>query len=307
MNLKQFKKYIKYFGYLITIFCFYFIFKQIQKVDIDFKLIKNQKIITLYSFLFLIIQVLIIFLVGYGWKIILEFVSKKKIEMKEIIPIHLKSNIAKYLPGNVFEFVARNVLSTRFGISQQSVFFSSIIESALSIINFLIILLILISFNKIDISNVKINLEQIKLYLPILFTLGIIVSFFIIIEIKKNHGNLYDAFRYLSIRSLFQYLLITNSIILISSLMFYWIVHLIGSNTVISSSLLEISGIYLMSYFAGYIMPGAPGGLGVRESLLILLFQNKIPSQVVILSAALIRIIQITGDGIGYFISKKIK
>ena len=39
-------------------------------------------------------------------------------------------------------------------------------------------------------------------------------------------------------------------------------------------SVLTIGLAYLIAWLAGFVVPGAPGGLGVRESMLVLLLSN---------------------------------
>jgi len=53
---------------------------------------------------------------------------------------------------------------------------------------------------------------------------------------------------------------------------------------------------YAFSWVAGFLVPGAPGGLGVRESVLIFLLRDSVPAGDAVLGAVLFRIVTLLGD-----------
>ncbi len=67
--------------------------------------------------------------------------------------------------------------------------------------------------------------------------------------------------------------------------------------------MLEIIGYYLISYFIGYITPGAPGGIGIRETILILLLSLVVPVDYATMVALIHRVITIISDIVAYSVN----
>ena len=69
------------------------------------------------------------------------------------------------------------------------------------------------------------------------------------------------------------------------------------------SQLITITGGYVFAWILGYITPGAPGGIGIRESVMLIvcggLFEEK-----VIIYALLFRISSIFADILGFIIGR---
>lgn len=61
-----------------------------------------------------------------------------------------------------------------------------------------------------------------------------------------------------------------------------------------------VAGSFLVSWLAGFITPGSPAGLGVREITFYSLLAGVVPSEVLILSAAGFRLVTTAGDLIAW-------
>jgi uncharacterized membrane protein YbhN (UPF0104 family) len=66
-----------------------------------------------------------------------------------------------------------------------------------------------------------------------------------------------------------------------------------------SNAFLLIGGC-LASYFIGFITPGTPGGIGVREAAMLLLLSPFFPSDIILLAAVIQRVIMIVGDVVAF-------
>jgi len=64
-----------------------------------------------------------------------------------------------------------------------------------------------------------------------------------------------------------------------------------------------VYGIAVLSWLLGYIMPGAPGGLGVRESILVLALSPIYGQDNILIAGLLTRAIFIIGDIVAFVIS----
>ena len=72
---------------------------------------------------------LLLLLVG-GFALILAGTGVQNVTFRDVLDVYGRSGIAKYLPGNVFHYVGRNVLARRFKWSQIAVAVSSALEIA---------------------------------------------------------------------------------------------------------------------------------------------------------------------------------
>jgi uncharacterized membrane protein YbhN (UPF0104 family) len=63
-----------------------------------------------------------------------------------------------------------------------------------------------------------------------------------------------------------------------------------------------ICGAYSLAWIIGFLIPGAPGGLGIRESALVLLLAGAFPKDVVLLIALLARLASIGADVLAFIV-----
>ena len=65
-----------------------------------------------------------------------------------------------------------------------------------------------------------------------------------------------------------------------------------------------ICGAYAISWVIGYVTPGASGGIGVREAILYMLLKNFASSDIVMMSALILRFLNIISDLSAYAITR---
>jgi hypothetical protein len=79
------------------------------------------------------------------------------------------------------------------------------------------------------------------------------------------------------------------------------------ANNWVSSDLIKVAGAVVVSWLIGFVTPGAPAGIGLRELSFFALLAGAYPDQVVILAAAAARIVTMAGDGIACLIGLAMK
>lgn len=62
----------------------------------------------------------------------------------------------------------------------------------------------------------------------------------------------------------------------------------------------EVAGIYASAWLAGFLMPGAPAGLGVRELVLLLGLSPLFGGEQAAIAAAILRLVTTAGDGLAF-------
>lgn len=297
-------KSIKYLGYIVTIIAFIFIGKSIMSMNLDIRYIKNPVQAVVIIICLSIGYVAVVFISSYAWKTTLQFINKGRISLKEITGVYVKSNIGKYLPGNVMHFAGRNILAGKLGFKQLDITFCTIIEIIMLIFtdfilsfifamkNFKTVLIFLYS---------KINPSIVYGVATALILLIILVSW---ILIKKS--RFVENYRHLFTKDFLKLLLklfcIYSVTLIISGVFLVMILKLIfGYNITVHMFMITISA-YTISWVSGYIVPGAPGGIGVRESVLLLMLEPLYTKDIALLASILLRITSILGDLIAFLL-----
>ncbi len=296
------KKIINFASYLLVLLSFIFIFYTFKKMDIEF-LFDNIKYYWIFVILALsIFFAMIVILYAAAWKYVILIFSNIKIKLKELIIVYLKANIAKYLPGNVFHFAGRHLFLRNKGISDKSLILSNSFEIIYLIFMSLIIILSGIIFKIINIPGYV--LKKINIYY--LLAIVIIISLLIIIYFlykffKKEAIKIKHFFKW---RNLYYFFIITALYLLIfiltgSILYFIFTILLIYNFNFFDFSYVLCT--FALGWVLGYVVPGAPGGLGIRETVLIIMLTPKFSSNSALLASIILRIITIVGDVIAFF------
>jgi uncharacterized membrane protein YbhN (UPF0104 family) len=72
--------------------------------------------------------ILVVYLFGVVWLSVLQALSVERLQPFVLLQVYVKTNIGKYLPGNLMHFVARNIVVHKQGLSHQKIAFSSFLE-----------------------------------------------------------------------------------------------------------------------------------------------------------------------------------
>lgn len=218
------------------------------------------------------------FLLSCGWKNILDALDER-INHPTAIQIFGISQIAKYVPGNVFQFAGKQILSLEYGLEAKKVIKSQFFEVIFLILSSLYFSLVVFMLNFLHIS----------LYYSVGASLGLAVLGLAIAR-KAGTGYLF---------SLISYMLF----MLISGGVFFTICSVLSAVPYDMAQAVYIISCFVAAWFLGFIMPGAPAGLGIRESVLIFLLIPVVHDQSVIFMAAIFtRIVTVGGDFI-FFIN----
>ncbi|MCI8669294.1 MAG: hypothetical protein HFI34_07225 [Lachnospiraceae bacterium] len=209
-----------------------------------------------------------IFVYSYSYYLILKEQSQKKISVSEVIYMYGTSNIYKYLPSNVMHYVGRNMLAKKYDIEQKKVLKATILE----IVN---VVVVTIAFCLVNYLLYK------KQYI---FTVIVFVLFLIVTHRFKLSKNFLLIFITTTI----------NNLVVVYLYNFY-------NGTSILGNFEQISIIQSVSWLAGFVVPGAPGGIGIKEFVMVKIGTKQF-SAILPIVAVMQRLILIAGDFIAYAI-----
>ena len=269
---------------LVVLVIFYFLGKNLYRNwgQIDFKQLHFNVPLLIVSILFLFIYFL---LFVFGWKLILKRLGVF-LPFPKALKIVFYSQLGKYLPGKIWTFAGRMYFCQKLGISNSKTFISMVLEVALGTISGILIFLVALLISpglRIHINPFFLMIVGITLFTiihPKVLTRIINILLHLVkkdpIILNLNFSQICGIMAYYSLIWLF------------FGVAFYF---LINSTTFIAVSKIPIlAGSFCISAIIGVAALFAPGGLGVRESVLALLLSNFFPISLAILLSILSRI-----------------
>tara|TARA_B100000700_G_scaffold262097_1_gene298414 strand:+ start:624 stop:1571 length:948 start_codon:yes stop_codon:yes gene_type:complete len=273
----------------ITLICLAFLANSIYG---NFDDLANQ-VITFKGLLWILVGILFSFLSiiinAYAWKLLINSIGCQSDKLN-IIKIFLNTNIFKYLPGGIWHFISRyNTL--RLELSTHKSVESILLEPLLM----LVAGLIFIPFGFFNVIIYIICWSS---------TLILATGFreFIIKRLKSMKGSIFtdndklNANQYFSSKIFYPYKALFVEIIFI---LLRFIGFLCCLNAFSIGSL--ISKAYLISSFSfawviGLIVPAAPGGLGVFESVILFGLGSQLPEAPLLASLLFYRLVSTVSD-----------
>ena len=295
------KKYIKLLGNIVTIVAIIFVFKKLFSNDLDYALLFNTKNI-LIVIAIIIVQTLVISLKCFNWWQIVRILSGKLISFKESMQVYTKSNILKYIPGNVFQYVGRNELALRNDIKHVDVAFSTVLDVLIEASGTLILPMIFLFSQIITIFNLY------RKTLLLLVGVGIVVMLIIVlVAYVKFKGKLLALLqRYMDVINLKNSLKIVGCFLYAAamsiaiSLLYMFILIFVLGQIVDAQMFFYIMGAYSISWLIGFLIPGAPAGMGIKEAVMLTIVSGMLSADIIALSLVTFRVLSIVSDVLAF-------
>lgn len=292
------KKILKSLGAILSIFSIFFVAKNIINMNIDYSAILNNKKLLVVFTVGIFISVVLTYVLAYAWTRLINYFSSIKVDFNLGLNIYVKANLGKYLPGNVAHYIERNVFMNKYGVSHKNIIIATVSEMGGQAIAAIIISCIL-SYKQILMIFEKLILDKINLPLVIALCM-FMLSAFTVVFIKYFKDI--DFLRYLV--TLITNMLLYSMVLLLYGLLFlllFWAFDKDIFNNV--EICLQLISVYIIAWVTGFCVPGAPGGIGVREYVIGLLLGGSKLFEIAMVVAVIHRLITVLGDVVSYFIA----
>lgn len=233
-----------------------------------------------------------------AWQFSLR-ITGRAVEYAKLARILLLSQLAKYLPGNIGHHVGRVVLAKRIGLSIDTVVVSMAIDTmilmgaavACSVPAFALILSLL---RQQGASHGRIALAALALLSFVLVALSLVP---VARREILRHIRLVVALCHRGALRLFvQGWLIHSLAFLLGATALYLLCSALEGS--FSATWLSVLGVYTAAWLLGFVMPGAPAGLGIREVALLVGLTPLYGGEQAMAAAATLRLVTVTGDGL---------
>lgn len=213
----------------------------------------------------------------YAWHIMLLNYAEKTFPFVSSYYHFSKTEIAKYLPGNIFHFIGRQALASKIGITQIQMGKISILFS-----------LLLLAATVLTSTFLTLFAKEIPPYILILMLLS---SCLTIVGIWYTYKS-FPLSHKIQMNLLFSLSIALQGAMLASIIVYQ-------ENHFDFGLFVQYMSIYIVSWLIGFVTPGASGGLGIREGTFIAILsflEMSTPTDIIIFSVLLIRLINILVD-----------
>ncbi len=296
---------INILGNVLVLLSVAFIIDRVIKYNINFTFSLWSYIALIVSTIFYSLLVITFALLFHS---LLEILSTNEISKNNSILVYCKSNLYKYLPGNIFHYVGRNQIAVDSGTSHGTVVAATITEMLLLILSAIITVTIFAGQHAYYWLTHKYTGENIAIIL-LVFSLTICIAFLLYkfnSHIKKWFLIFTTQIKHIEYEATFKYMLVYILSFVLNGAMFIIILRSISGNFN-NNLILPVIGMYTLSWLIGFVTPGAPGGLGIREAIMITLLVGIVEVQLVLTAVILYRIVTILGDVIAFTIATQLK
>jgi uncharacterized membrane protein YbhN (UPF0104 family) len=283
----------------LTLCALIFIVQAVMSFDVEISgVFTNDYIIPII--LSIVSTILVVMLACFGWMTTLGFFSGVNVRFVPAFHVYAKSNMGRYIPGNIGHIIGRQLFGSSLGMTQAQLVTASVFEicylfaSALFLSSFIAYnqLYLVLSFFPSD-----------NMHFFVILLIVIIVGTVAIIALhKRNHLRYFTSL----IKGKTFWLLVIKVITLCScSFLLNGIVYVLVMRVSVLVSINDIMIIiaaWVISWLVSYVSPGVPGGIGVREAMLVFILAPFFPVEAVLIAAILQRITSIIGDVIAWII-----
>lgn len=181
---------------------------------------------------------------------------------REVLAVYGPGVIAKYIPGSVFQYASRQVLGARRGWNHRGMARASLAEAIIHVPSALVVAAAFALFE---------GLAGVAL----VAAAGALV-------VKLSRGQLSQAVGW--------------QLCFFSG--FGTVAYVLAAYALALPNPAIIAALFMIAWIAGFLVPVAPGGLGIRESVLLVLAAPYAPAAGITVFAVLTRLVTIAGDAL---------
>lgn len=217
------------------------------------------------------------------------------------VQIYLKTNIAKYLPGNVWHYYGRIKATTDVGICRSAATLSVLLEPLLMAAAALLIALFSSLLVETDLPNVYRWLEFLGLAIV---SIAIHPKFLNpLIQLATQMKAKAKGFATVDVGALqmkrYPLLPLLGEMGFLSLRGLGFLCTWLALKPVPPSQVFLLLGAFCVAWLLGLVVPGAPGGVGVFETSAIALLDDSFSPGLILSVVALYRLVSILAEAIG--------
>jgi len=303
------KKIVSYIGSLLMVVSLVFVARSLINVwqsEDGISLAFSPWVLT--GFIAIIIaEGLGILAAGLNFRSLLRNVSGVTVVRSLALKVYTESNMYKYIPGGVMYVAGRNRLAVEVdALPHSKVVLATVLEGILMVFG-VVVVAIVFAFDH------SVNYLRTLGVLPIVFAIVfvmVIATIPIVYLCRHKIGgvlkNLLSDMEKISFFVVIKRAGFGIFIMFLFSLALLLTIMLLGQEMTFELGF-AIIGLYLIAWLAGFLIPGAPSGLGIREAVMLSFLSDFVDVGILIAAMVLHRVILVLGDLFAYAVAFAIR
>jgi glycosyltransferase 2 family protein len=296
INTDQLKKIV---GLLLTIIALVFVGKSIWSQK---EWLLSVNLGTILKIVFVGVPAYLVAdgILAAAWKMLLNWFEEDHLDMLRSVLIYGKSQILKYVPGNLLSLPGRHILSLQYGAEHGPLVGAATFEiiGLLAVSSSVSVLGILFA----DGENTRLSLFLALTVFSVSLASPFILRYILSREVVSKRLSIFRTMRWGKYTHLIAIWLLYLAFFAIAGFILFWsITGTLGNWDAVP--FYAVFSAFTISWLLGTITPGAPAGMGIRESVIIITLSTYIGEPTSILASLVMRIITMVADVVFYLCS----
>ena len=262
------------------------------------EIISTVHVNTTYLFASVVLTIFGTFLGTISWWILLNTFGNS-LSWRISARIHLVSNLAKYIPGFIWQYGGKFILARKYNVPKKKIVTSIVMEMLLLLFVGLGVAISLSPhYSSPQIIGHNIDSELITLVSAGSVIFLLLIPFLLFKILLKNRN------REMSAQLKYRRIVYVIVIYVVGWFTLGLVVWLIGR----SISPIEVSSYPFftlattISFLMGILILFVPGGIGIREGMMVLILKSSFPPSISVLIAVISRLVFTLGEILAYFL-----
>jgi hypothetical protein len=289
-------------GVALTLLCVLYFLQSLLAIDLQQVLALPVDGLALGLALSILIYTGLLIGVATAFAHLVQATGHRRATAAEGLMVWGQANLAKYLPGNILHFAGRQVLGARHGWPQAKIATASLLE-----IGLLVLLSALVAGAALMLTGERglVDFSGLLGVAVVLAALGLVAMLCGAGLARRLPGPLAKVMARIELahpRAVLPALVYLTLFFLGMSLISWWLYGLV-TGVVAVADLPVLTTVFLASWLLGFVVPGAPGGIGVREGTFALLGGVLLGEASLVIVALLMRLVTLAGEGMLFLVA----
>tara|TARA_B100000700_G_scaffold301532_1_gene370873 strand:- start:493 stop:1467 length:975 start_codon:yes stop_codon:yes gene_type:complete len=297
-KVKLKKQITQILGWVISAVALYFVYHYVVQIDLEAAKAKLNIYWIPFLLVFIAIYVCLMSFLANGWRYVLELLHGSPLPKWRFIGIYTKTQIYKYIPSNLMHVIARIYFATKLGPSKRNVVQSYFLEIVFMVLIGLLIVGTCTYAGVFSVSDeliVKIKEfsgGKLKGFSLGILGFGAIAIGFYLYKAFRNFDTSFSSQNLLKIGKLILLLLgFFAGMGLVEYIVF---ANLLGMDV----GYFYILALFTITWLGMFVIPGAPGGIGIREFIVITLLAPIYGPDDPTIGILVFRLVTVVGDAL---------
>lgn len=225
-------------------------------------------------------------LLGLAWWWLMSAFTSRPPEFVPVVASYATSQFAKYLPGNVGQYLARHAMLRRLQLPHGALLAAAVLEAASLVLAALAWALPAAGASLKSVLHISAG------WLVLAVLVASVIAVFVV-RMLLLHTRVGSWVSFQRPMRLLGVLVIHVGFF---GMMVLSLVVVAAATPGVSLSAWLLIGVATVSWLAGFVIVGSPGGLGVREAVFVELLRGTVPEPTALLLAAAFRVVTFLGD-----------